>query len=47
LAVILDLYSRRVVGWSASVSNDTVLALAALQSALAARRPAVGLVPPL
>ncbi len=44
LAVILDLYSRRVVGWSASVSNDTMLALAALQMALAARRPPAGLV---
>jgi transposase InsO family protein len=44
LAVILDLYSRRVVGWSTSVSNDTVLALAALHAALAARRPPAGLV---
>jgi transposase InsO family protein len=44
LAVILDLYSRRVVGCSASVSNDTMLALAALQAALAARRPPAGLV---
>lgn len=44
LAVILDLYSRRVVGWSVSVSNDTVLALAALQTALATRRPPAGLV---
>lgn len=44
LAAILDLYSRRVVGWSASVSNDTVLVLAALQAAVAARRPPAGLV---
>lgn len=44
LAVILDLYSRRVVGWSVSISNDTTLALAALQAAIAARRPAAGLV---
>jgi transposase InsO family protein len=44
LAVILDLYSRRVVGWSASLSNDTALALAALQAALTARRPPAGLV---
>ena len=44
LAVILDLYSRRVVGWSVSISNDTRLALAALQAAIAARRPPAGLV---
>jgi len=44
LAAILDLYSRRVVGWSASPNNDTVLALQALHAALRARRPAVGLV---
>lgn len=44
LAVILDLYSRRVVGWSVSISNDTMLALAALRAAIAARRPPAGLV---
>jgi len=44
LAAILDLYSRRVVGWSASPNNDTVLALQALHAALRARRPAAGLV---
>ncbi|WP_437492351.1 IS3 family transposase [Sorangium sp. So ce1014] len=44
LAVILDLFSRRVVGWSASATNDRALALAALTPALRARRPAPGLV---
>jgi putative transposase len=44
LAAILDLYSRRVVGWSVSVSNDTALALTALRLALTARRPPAGLV---
>ena len=44
LAVMLDLFSRRVVGWAASITNDRVLALAALERALAARRPAPGLV---
>jgi putative transposase len=44
LAVMLDLFSRRVVGWAASVTNDTALALAALQSALAARQPKPGLI---
>ena len=43
LAIMLDLYSRRVVGWATSSSNDTVLALDALQTALQARRPAPGL----
>ena len=44
LAVILDLFSRRVVGWAASAINDRALALGALALALAARRPAPGLV---
>lgn len=44
LAAILDLYSRRVVGWAASSSNDTELALEALRAALRVRRPAPGLV---
>ena len=30
LAVLLDLYSRRVVGWAMSATNDTALALDAL-----------------
>jgi putative transposase len=44
LAAILDLFSRRVVGWAASANNDTALALAALDQALRARRPRAGLV---
>lgn len=44
LAAILDLYSRRVVAWAVSANNDTLLALAALQAGLRARRPAAGLV---
>jgi putative transposase len=44
LAVILDLFSRRVVGWSVGASNDTRLALDALNAALRARRPAPGLI---
>jgi putative transposase len=43
LAVILDLFSRRVVGWSVSPMNDTKLAQEALRSALMARRPELGL----
>jgi transposase InsO family protein len=44
LAVLLDLFSRRVVGWATSETNDTALALAALQDALRTRRPNRGLV---
>jgi putative transposase len=43
LAAILDLFSRRVVGWAVSESNDTDLALAALTMALDARDPPPGL----
>ena len=44
LAVIVDVFSRRVVGWSTAgrISHD--LALQALRNALRARRPAPGLV---
>jgi transposase InsO family protein len=44
LAVILDLFSRRVVGWATSQNVDRHLALAALDMALAKRRPGSGLV---
>ncbi len=44
LAVLLDLFSRRVVGWAVSGTNDRALALEALRRALTARRPAAGLV---
>jgi len=44
LAVILDLFSRRVVGWSTSANNDRALALSALDRATAARAPAAGMV---
>jgi putative transposase len=44
LAVILDLFSRRVVGWATSQNVDRHLALAALDRALARRRPTAGLV---
>jgi len=43
LAVILDLCSRRVVGFAGSASNDRQLALDALGAALAARAPGAGL----
>jgi putative transposase len=37
LAVVLDLFSRRVVGWSVSERPDTALVLAALSQALQSR----------
>ena len=43
LAVVLDLYSRRVVGWAFSTELNTALALAALRMALTQRRPKAGL----
>lgn len=42
LAVLLDLYSRRVVGWSLSHRIDEELVRRALDQALAARRPTRG-----
>jgi putative transposase len=44
LAVMVDLFSRRVVGWATSDTNDRLLALDALYQALHARRPGAGLV---
>ena len=44
LAVLLDVFSRRVVGWSMGRSLSTKLALDALRMALRRRRPARGLV---
>lgn len=44
LATLLDLYSRRVVGWAMSERNDLPLAMAALRMAIEHRRPAAGLI---
>lgn len=43
LAVVLDLASRRVVGWAMGASLEVGLALGALRMAIATRRPAEGL----
>lgn len=43
LAAILDLCSRRVVGWATSAHNDRELALDALGCAMASRHPRPGL----
>jgi len=42
LAVVLDAFSRRVVGWALEVHLRAALAVAALHMALAERRPAPG-----
>jgi putative transposase len=44
LAVVMDLYSRRIVGWAMSEHNDTALASKALRRALERRRATPGLV---
>jgi transposase InsO family protein len=43
LAAIMDLYSRKVVGWAMSQRNDTVLVLKALGMALLHRNPPANL----
>jgi putative transposase len=42
LAIVLDAFSRRVVGWALETHLQASLALAALNMALTARRPAPG-----
>jgi putative transposase len=44
LAVVLDLASRRVIGWAMRDHLEAELALSALRMALARRRPAPGLI---
>jgi putative transposase len=44
LAVVLDAYSRRVIGWALERSLEDELTLAALRMALRERQPASGLV---
>lgn len=44
LAMLLDLYSRKVVGWSMSDRNDEKLAMGALSMAIAHRSPRPGLI---
>lgn len=44
LAVLLDLFSRRVIGWAMGAKPDQHLAMEALQMALVSRRPHQGLI---
>ena len=43
LTVVLDLFSRRVVGWAMAASQDGTLVETALRMALLARHPGTGL----
>jgi len=44
VAAVLDLYSRKIVGWAVSQQIDTALVLLALSMALTHRQPPAGLV---
>jgi putative transposase len=46
LAIVLDLFSRRVVGWAMDTTLERSLVLAALDMALQGRRPQAGLLCP-
>jgi transposase InsO family protein len=42
LAAVLDLYSRRVIGWAMAPQQDTDLVVSALQMAVGRRQPTAG-----
>jgi putative transposase len=44
LAMLMDLYSRRIVGWSMSEANDAALISGALEMAVLQRSPPLGLI---
>lgn len=44
LATVIDLYSRKVVGWAVAAHMRTGLVTAALDMAIAARQPAAGVI---
>jgi len=44
LAVVMDRYSRRIIGWSLGASRDARLTLAALDRAVRNRRPPAGVI---
>jgi transposase InsO family protein len=43
LAVVMDLYSRRIIGWAVARTQETTLVLAALHMAIGRRQPPAGL----
>lgn len=44
LAVVMDIYTRRILGWSLDSTRTTTLTLAALKYALRDRKPSPGLI---
>ncbi len=44
LAILLDMYSRKIIGWSMSRRNNQPLVLNALQMAIIQRQPSAGLI---
>ncbi len=44
LAVVMDLYSRRIIGWALARTQETTLVIAALQMAIGRRQPPAGTV---
>ncbi len=44
LAAVMDLYSRKIVGWSMAPNMPAELVCSAIQMAIAQRRPAAGLI---
>jgi transposase InsO family protein len=46
LALVLDAYSRRVIGWALDRTMDSSLTLAALEKAIASRHPQPGMAAP-
>ncbi len=44
MAILLDLYSRRIVGWNYQTCMDEELVVTALQRAIRSRQPAAGLI---
>lgn len=44
LAAILDAFSRKVIGYAVSTSLDTALTFQALNMAMAARTPGIGII---
>ncbi len=44
LAVVMDLYSRRIVGWALGNKQDAALTRSAMRNAVSARRPPKGII---
>lgn len=44
LAIVLDLFARKIVGWSMDITQAATLPMAALCMALAQRKPSAGLI---